>query len=261
MSREGDLRKGAAQRLARARQRARKLRAEGKSYREIAELLGCSLATAHSYINAPARHAPPPPEPDNQRATSHGAHSRVSLGALAEKYRERAAERWPFLTPDDVEAWALLAARHELAVGAELEGGIFEPDGRIRDVTNKGVQWGARLAKVTLAHDQEAERLAETHGQGRGEQGPGEWSRLAALADGPRVSQLVAELRGRPWGDVITDPVLMGMAELALAEMEGRPLTPNPPERESGTVERARLDRRPAPLELPPAPGDRAREA
>jgi hypothetical protein len=226
----------------------------GRSVREIARELGVSVSTAWSYLQAPKRPGPPPPPKGNQYARSHGAHSRVSLGALAEKYRERAGERWPHLGRDDVESWSLLASRVELAVGAEYDGGIFTVDGRVRDVTVKATAWGARLQRLTAENDREAERRAEgARGQGRGEQGPREWVHLAALADGPRVSALVAELRGRPWGDVITDPVLMGLAHAALAEMEGRPWPPEPPG-EPSTMERVALDGRPGPRALPPAP-------
>jgi transposase len=259
MARDGNQRKGAAQRLARRRQRARQMREDGMSYREIAKELGVSVSTVYEDLKEPKRPGPPPPPRGNRRAESHGAHSRVPLADLATKYRERAMERWPFLTQDDVETWALLAARHELAVAAELEAGIFEADGRVRDVTNKATQWGARLRKLTLAHDVEAGRRAAE--RGRGVEGQRDWGPLARLADGPHTARLVVALRGQPWGDVVSDPVLMGLARAALAEMERRPWTPDPPEPEPVDRTRPALNGRPGPLGLlPPAPADRAEE-
>jgi transposase len=212
---------GQRQRIARLKARARQLLAEGRSIREIAAELGLSKSTAHRYATSTPGSAPPPPPRGNQRATTNGAQSAVTLAAVAEKYREKAAERWPSLTPDDVQAWSLLAARVELTTAAEFEGGILTVDGRVRDVSVKGVAWGDRLQRLTLAHDQEVERRAAAGiAAGRASSGGGrDLVRLAALADGPAVRTLVAELRGRPWGDVVSDPVLMNLGQAALREL------------------------------------------
>jgi transposase len=127
MGRPGNAAEGQRQRTCRLKQRARALHAEGKSFREIASIMGVGLATAHRYATSTPGQGPPPPPRGaaNRRAETHGAHSQVPLGALVETYQARALERWPHLTPDDAAAWALLAARHELAVGAELTSGIL----------------------------------------------------------------------------------------------------------------------------------------
>jgi transposase len=246
---------GQRQRIARLKQRARQLRAEGRSIREIADLLGVGRGTAHRYATSVPGSAPPPPPKDNQRATTNGAQSRVTLAAVAEKFREAAAERWPWLGRDDVETWALLAARHELAVAAEMSGGIMTVDGRIRDVSNKGVQWGARLQRLTAERDAEAERRAAAPGVVGASDGRGrDLVRLAALADGRCARTLIAALRGRPWGDVVSDPILVNFGRAALAEMEGR-AAPEP-ESASERPDLRVVEGGQEPLLLPPAPGD-----
>src|SRR4051812_5142943 len=123
---------GARQRLARRRQRARVLRAAGKSYREIARLLGVSLGSAHALANhVPGTGAPPPPPRANQRARRHGGYSEVSLGQLVDKYSAAAVERWPHLDPAALADWARLAARVEMAGSAELANGVVTADGRV----------------------------------------------------------------------------------------------------------------------------------
>jgi hypothetical protein len=255
MSREGDLKRGAAQRLARARQRARKLRAEGRSYREIAELLGCSLATAHAYAtHEPSASPPPPPEEGNQRATRHGVWSKPTIGELQEQYRVKASARWEHLSGDDLEMWCRLSARVQQAASFETEAGALAGD-RVHGVSTSLTAWESKLAKLTAEHDREAERRREEAGQrSGGEHGRRDHGRLAGLMAGPCVSGLVAEMRGRlrgvGWRDLVGDAAAMDLGRRVLREVEG---TPDPPEPEPDT-ERPGLDGRPAPLGLPAAP-------
>jgi hypothetical protein len=254
MGRDGSAKEGARQRLARRRQKARAMHEAGRSVREIAQALGVSVSTAWSYLQAPKRPGPPPPPRGNQRARTHGVWSAPTIAELQARHRAWAAERWPFLAGDEIEPVARLGARIEQAASYEASHGAIAGD-RVRHVSTSLVQWESKLAKLTAEHDAEAERRAAERGQQGGEREQQEWSHLAALAEAPAVSALVRELRGRPWGLITTDPVLMGLAREALREMEGRPRTPDAPEPEPGTV-RPALGGRPARLALPAAPGD-----
>jgi transcriptional regulator with XRE-family HTH domain len=188
MGRPDNAREGARQRSARLRQRARALRAQGLSFREIARELGCSIATAHDWATSVPGQAPPPPK-NNSRARVHGVWSAPVIGELQEGYRQKARERWPFLSADDTETWSRLASRVEQAASYEASEGAVSGD-RIRHVSTSLVAWESKLAKLTAEYDREAERRAEA-GQRGGEHGRREWGHLARLAEGPAVRAVV----------------------------------------------------------------------
>src|SRR3954447_23566120 len=161
---------GQRQRIARLKQRARQLLAEGRSIREIARELGLSRSTAWRYATSvPGSAPPPPPRGDaNQRARTHGVWSAPVIADLQAAYREKAQARWPFLTADDTETWSRLAARVEQAAAHEAQAGALAAAGdRVHHISASLVQWEERLRRLTLGHDLEAARRAGERGAGQ----------------------------------------------------------------------------------------------
>lgn len=95
----------AGERLARRRARARELRSEGLSVRQIGRELGVGATTVFRDLAAvvpEVEHRPAPlaaAPPGNLRAVSHGCWSETSIAPAREAHARDLAERYPDLDP------------------------------------------------------------------------------------------------------------------------------------------------------------------
>lgn len=146
------------------RARAHDLHAEGKSIREIAEILGVGKSTVDRWLKQPrpkvdGSSAPPPPPDGNERATKHGAHSERRVGPLRERFVREVRDRWPHLGEDDPRV-ATLADRmaRVTLVSTWMDGqeDIVTPGGDVFNAMREMEKWASRLEALTVELNQEA---------------------------------------------------------------------------------------------------------
>lgn len=183
----------AAAKLDRRRAKARKLRDEGLSVRQIAAELGVSTSTAHADLTAPAGEVVPirnlqrpdgspvaGAEPGNRRAEKHGAHGEQRVAPLREKHAAELRRDYPRLDGRRLVLLADRLARIEAASAwlDRQDGLVRDADGALFAVVKAVESWSARaeavLAEVEAEH-RKAGRYAglegylEEEGDGGGE--------------------------------------------------------------------------------------------
>src|SRR5215203_3873122 len=150
--------------MARRRARVRRLHEEGRSIRQIADILDCGRNTVErdlralrqmKLLNEPERDAAgrftsgPPlagAEPGNERALTHGMHSERRLAPVRERHARELAERYPWIDPGRRALQAQRLAQIELGA-AWLDGqdGVVRDDeGVVFDVANKVSSWSSQ---------------------------------------------------------------------------------------------------------------------
>lgn len=184
--------------LARRRARARRLRGEGLSVREIAKRLGVSVSTAHADVShgAPAlapvaniQDAEGRPvagaEAGNTRAITHGVNSERRIAPLREKHVAELRVSYPRLDGRRLVLLADRLARIEAASAwlDSQEGIVRDENGEVFAVVKELERWTSRaeqvLAEVEAEH-RKARRFEGLEGyledddQEEGESGGGE---------------------------------------------------------------------------------------
>jgi DNA-binding CsgD family transcriptional regulator len=161
--------------LARRRARVRRLHEEGRSIRQIADILDCGRNTVERDLralrqmkvvgeperDAAGRFTSGPPlagaEPGNERALKHGVHSEHRLAPVRERHARELAERYSWIDPGRRALQAQRLAQIELGA-AWLDGqdGVVRNDeGVVFDVANKVSSWSAQAEAWFVAAEAE----------------------------------------------------------------------------------------------------------
>src|ERR687885_113381 len=162
--------------MARRRARVRRLHEEGRSIRQIADILDCGRNTVERDLralrqmkvlgeperDAAGRFTSGPPlagaKPGNERALKHGVHSERRLAPVPERHARDLAERYPWI---DSSRRALQAQRlAQIELGAtwldRQDGVVRDGEGVVFDVANKVASWSTQAE--TWFAQAEAER-------------------------------------------------------------------------------------------------------
>lgn len=168
------------------RRRVAELVAEGWSDRRIARELEVSHKTIGrdraTLERVRATASPPaPPEPGNQRATTHGAHAEVVLAPLRTRFLSEVVQvRWPWLDAIRSDLAADLMARIEAArKWVDLNGIVRDHNGNVPDVVDRLDKWSGRLDKLIT----ELEREAKERGASPGDDLAAHLARITAQAN------------------------------------------------------------------------------
>ena len=165
--------------MARRRARVRRLHEEGRSIRQIADILDCGRNTVERDLralrqmkvlgeperDAAGRFTSGPPlagaEPGNERALKHGVHSERRLATARERHARDLGERYRWIDPRRRALQAQRLAQIELGA-AWLEGqdGVVRDDeGVVFDVANKVASWSTQ-AEAWFAQAESEQREA-----------------------------------------------------------------------------------------------------
>jgi DNA-binding CsgD family transcriptional regulator len=150
--------------MARRRARVRRLHEEGRSIRQIADILDCGRNTVERDLralrqmkvlgeperDAAGRFTSGPPlagaGPGNERALTHGMHSERRLAPVRERHTRELAERYPWIDPGRRALQAQRLAQIELgATWLDGRDGVVRDDeGVVFDVANKVSAWSTQ---------------------------------------------------------------------------------------------------------------------
>jgi DNA-binding CsgD family transcriptional regulator len=150
--------------LARRRARVRRLHEEGRSIRQIADILDCGRNTVERDLralrqmkvvgeperDAAGRFTSGPPlagaEPGNERALKHGVHSEHRLAPVRERHARELAERYSWIDPGRRALQAQRLAQIELGAAwlDGQDGVVRDDDGVVFDVANKVASWSTQ---------------------------------------------------------------------------------------------------------------------
>lgn len=153
------------------RRRVAELVAQGWSDRRI----GSEIGVSHNTVGRDrklledmraASKPPPPAEPGNQRATTHGAHAEIVLAPLRIRFLKDVVQvRWPWLDALRSDLAADLMARIEAArKWVDLNGIVRDHNGNVPDVVDRLDKWSARLDKLVTELEREARERGASPG-------------------------------------------------------------------------------------------------
>jgi hypothetical protein len=139
------------ERVSRRRAAARRLRAEGRSYREIAATLKVGLATVKRDLDAgKPEGGPPPPEQGNARAVQHGAFFESAIEPLRAQLVVELSARYPNEPAESVhdhahrEAQIALLRGYEDRKGSPLSdehGNVYNSSKFLRQLVADSAKW------------------------------------------------------------------------------------------------------------------------